>query len=623
MGRTPPPLIHVDKPTLDTDGRTLGLLGSPPNRVKANLIDQTVKWSADLRYGVVHASAPLSWPLVVQTLFGGSWPQGLSLGQGLKAWIMDEIERRMADPDAEKVLSYQEYRSEAPEPYSYQMEAAALLSGVGRGMLFDDPGTGKTLSAILGTLRMRQRFPHLRDQAVLVICPPSVVDQWIEAWEQWTHLSAIAWRGPAKRRRDLLGSADVYVAGYPAIRKDTDVLTDEQYRQMRGGRSRFGPLLEMGAGTLILDEVQMIKNPNAVQSLAARRLAVRSEVLIGLSGTPITHNIGDIWPALNALDPIAWPSKERTVKRYLVTDNNSGYAEKIHGLMPEREPEFRACLVGQTRRVSKQDALPFLPPKVYTVRTVDIPTEYKEAYDSMERDMIALLPNGDELTTMDALAVISRLLQLSCAAATVTYTTTMVLDKKTGEMVEKVHTKVTLTEPSWKIDDLVEAVGERVGQQGLVFTPSAQLIRLAARRLEIEGYRVGMIIGGQKPEERDAVRKAFQAGELDIICATTESGGTGLTLTKASYVAFLQRPWSYGTSTQAEDRAHRMGSEMHESIEIIDIVARGTIDTRIRSVIKQKSEALAELLQDPRVMEQCLGDGWRETHHDEKGEADA
>lgn len=606
-----PPLVHMDQPLVECNRHTLALLGSPPQRVRVNLSDHTVKWTSELEYGVVRAAAPLSWPLVVQTLLGGSWPKGIKLGSELKRWILEEIEGRLPDDAAKLVLDSPEYRPDAPPPRDYQMEAAAMLSGVGRGFLFDDPGTGKTLSSILAVLRLRQRNAHLAGMPVLVVCPPSVVDSWIDAWTEWTTLTAVAWRGPAGRRRNLAGTADVYVTGYTTVRNDATLQTRTS---MGRTTTRVGPLLELGMGCLIMDEIQGIKNPRSVQSVASRRLAAHAHVLIGLSGTPITHNVGDIWPALNALDPIAWPSRERFVKRYLAA-RNEGYAETVEGFIPEREPEYRASLAGQTRRVSKEDVLSSLPPKVYSVRTVDVPQEHKNAYDSMERDMLAMLPNGDELTVMDALAVITRLLQLSCSAAEVEYTTELVPEKINGELtgnqVEKEHVKVTLVEPSWKIDELVEVVAERVGRQGLVFSPSAQLTRLAAARLESEGKRVGMIIGGQKPEERTAVVKAFQAGELDLICATTQSGGTGLTLTAASYVVFLQRPWSYGDSLQAEDRAHRIGSEIHDSIEIIDIVARGTIDTRIRQVIKGKSEALGDLLQDSRIMEQCLGEGWK------------
>jgi hypothetical protein len=52
---------------------------------------------------------------------------------------------------------------------------------------------------------------------------------------------------------------------------------------------------------------------------------------------------------------------------------------------------------------------------------------------------------------------------------------------------------------------------------------------------------------------------------------------------------------------------HRIGSEVHDSIEIVDIVATDTLDSRIRQVLYGKAGQLAELLQDKRIVTQLLG----------------
>jgi SNF2 family DNA or RNA helicase len=58
---------------------------------------------------------------------------------------------------------------------------------------------------------------------------------------------------------------------------------------------------------------------------------------------------------------------------------------------------------------------------------------------------------------------------------------------------------------------------------------------------------------------------------------------------------------------QSEDRLHRIGSEQHESIEICDIVARNTIDSRVRQILKERAGQLSDLVQDPRVVAELLG----------------
>ncbi len=107
--------------------------------------------------------------------------------------------------------------------------------------------------------------------------------------------------------------------------------------------------------------------------------------------------------------------------------------------------------------------------------------------------------------------------------------------------------------------------------------------------------------------KRTAYRKAFQAGELDLIAVTTQAGGVGITLTASDCAVFLQRPWSLVDAIQAEDRLHRIGAEGHESIEIIDIVTEGTVDMRVREKLREKGQALSDLLQDPRIVNELLG----------------
>jgi SNF2 family DNA or RNA helicase len=179
------------------------------------------------------------------------------------------------------------------------------------------------------------------------------------------------------------------------------------------------------------------------------------------------------------------------------------------------------------------------------------------------------------------------------------------LHPETGE--ERRHVHLDLKAPSWKVDALMEVLAERPGQPVVTFSPSRQLVVLAAQAARKAGLQVGLVVGGQRMTERTEVVNAFQRGKLDLLCATTGAGGVGLTLTAAGTVVFLQRPWSIVEALQAEDRCHRIGSEIHNSIEVIDIVAANTIDSRVRAVLREKAGQLADLLQDQRIITELLG----------------
>lgn len=543
-------------------------------------------------------STPLTWAAVIQlqVTFGESFVRH----ERLQAWINAEAARRGAAERAELV-----YEPPAPlRARPYQAIGAALISELGRVLITDEPGTGKTITTILGLVeRAAHTGHHWQDGPVLVVCPASVIDSWVEAWTRWApHVRAVAWRGPKRKQlAESPGQYDVYVTSYETARIDAP-----SAEKGRGKGKR--PLLDLDPSYLVIDECHLIKNPSAARTKALHRLAKCASVpggaVVALSGTPITHHPGDLWATLVALEPHAWPAKERWVKRYCET-LAEGYDETVLGLHPATEPEFRLALLGQHRRVAKADVLTDLPPKVYSVRTVDMPKEWRKAYDDFEAQMLAELPGGDELMVMDVLTKVGMLYTLSSAAADVEITYGPDVDEKTGEPKRHIH--LSLKAPSWKVEALLEILAERPGEPVVAFAQSRQLMMLAGAAAEAAGLRVGYVAGEQTAGARTKAVADFQAGLLDLICVTTGAGGVGITLTAARTCVFLQRPWSLVESIQAEDRCHRIGSEVHDSIEVIDIVAKNTVDSRVRSVLRERAGQLSDLVQDPRIASSLLG----------------
>lgn len=533
---------------------------------------------------------PASWPAAVQlaATFGreGAWQPSPRFTE----WAARQAAARTAGhPDT---LTAPAPAGLTPRPY--QVAGAHLIASTGIALISDEPGTGKSVTTVLG-LRERAVTTWEGVGPIVVVCPASVVDPWVEHFTAWApEWLAVAWRGTPKQRRALAahGRFDVYVTSYETCRTDVS------------GRYKELDLARMKPVSVVIDEHHLIKNHQAARTTAVKRLAKHARNVIALSGTPITHHPADLWATLTCLWPTAWPSRERWVSRYCMSIPDE-YGETILGLNPGTEQEFRLALLGAHRRVAKADVLDQLPPKVYSVRTVEMPEEWRTAYDAFERDMLAALPSGEELTTMSVLSQIGHLFQLAAAAADVEVTEGPDVNEVTGEL--KVHYSLTLKAPSWKVDALLEILDERPGEQVVVFAPSRQLIVLAGQACEKAGYRVGYIVGEQSQKERTTARERFQAGELDVICVTTGAGGVGITLTAARTAVFLQRPWSIVDSIQAEDRLHRIGAEKHDSIDIIDIITKNSIDSRVRAALKEKAGQLSDLVQDKRIVAELLG----------------
>lgn len=526
----------------------------------------------DERIGAV--MYPATWPSLVQ--IEDTFGKALVLRPELEAWKQDTLMTQV-------MALGNKLEAPIPEgftPYPWQVAGACQIGHLGKMMLNDDPGTGKTLTTILG-LRERDLLKGDAFPAVVVV-PASMVDTWVRTFE-WLDEGrvAVAWKGTPKKRQALAGTADVYVTSYETARIDLDYLV------------RLKPR------SVVLDEVHKIKNGQSKASKACRKLASKANVVVALSGTPISHGPHDLWPALNAMDSLSFPSRDRWVNRYCLVERG-WYKDEVLGLDEQTEPEFRRSMAGQMRRVAKEDVLKDLPPKVYTTRYVELPTSQRKAYNDLSKKMIAELPCGDELTVMETLALYTRLAQLASASADVT--TQEDLDKD-GNPVMRLD--VTLKAPSWKVDALLDIMEERPGEPVVCFSPSRQLVNLAGESAKEKGYRVGYVVGGQGAQRQKDV-DAFQAGELDLLCVTTQAGGVGLTLTRSSTAVFLSRPWSYIESSQAEDRLHRIGSS-GSSVEIIDVVASDTIDQYVRETLQSRAEQWSALAEDPRLLLDALG----------------
>lgn len=571
---------------------------------------------------------PATWASVVQLGFTFNPLTGITWAPGprLTEWIVAETVRRTSQPPPLPPDLVPPGLALRP----YQEDGAALIADEGRFLLLDDPGTGKTITTICGT-EARRRAGHAIFPMVIVVPSWEVGDVWDREIRRW----ALAWGEPAyyrgtKRQELLRDRQGVFITTYDTARIDAP--------------DANGPLPRLGAAAVIADEVHLLKNNEAKRSRAIRRISKHADTVIGLSGTPVTRDTGDIYPMLEAMDPRSWPDRKRMVTRYCeLAEDPAGYArDRILGLSRLMEPEFRAVMKRNMRRVAKEDVLPDLPPKIYSVRQPEIPAEWMRAYKQMEQDMLAALPDGGEMSVMDLLTQLTRLSQLASCAADVheeqvldKVTQLPVFDEVTG--LPKMRQVVTLRRPSWKAGSLMRVIAERPGKPIVCFTESRQLAMITGGYCTEARLRTGLIVGegsgcthwdicrdgfcgcgpgGQAASPVTARTRAravedFQAGRLDVIVCTAGAGSLGITLTASGTVAMLQRPFRYDWAVQPEDRVHRIG-QLANHVEIIDVVARGgngekTVDGRRRDVLRDKAGMLAELVQDPRVFRQLLG----------------
>lgn len=593
----------------------------------------------------------LSWQMCLALRY--TFKANLEIGPALKAWADDQYQNTILPAfnlrNAPDAPGY-------PRLFPHQRADVEFLSTAKRAILANGMGSGKTQSAFSTVRRLYEKghsvFP------VLVAAPNSTKGSWKrEVGEVWPGLKVTIIDGTASQRTKQFASAKgsegpcpvhnpqpeeepvaetkpktkkkpaakkpvecscpshVVIVNWESLRSHSRLLPFGSVALKKcvdhGGldknikpascESHPKELNGINFKTVIGDEIHRIKDPSSKMARAFKAATGDAEFRFAMSGTPIASSPEDLFSVLNWLYPEAYPSKSKYLDRFCQTHFNAFGARIVIGIKPEMEQEFFAGLDPFLRRMPKEAILPFLPPIVRQRRTVEMGPKQKKAYEQMRDEMIAEL-DGDVIHTTSPLTKMMRLLQFASAYATTEIID--VYDKKAKKVVQK--TVVKLADPSSKIDAFMDDIEDFGKESVIVFAQSKQLVNLLSARMTKHKIAHGLITGDQDTKERDKHMQRFQDGEIQFILCTIGAGGTGITLTKGSIMAFLGRDWSMIGNLQAEARGHRIGSQIHEKVYIIDYVTEGTVEEAVFEAIEHKTNNLEFILRDKELMKKVV-----------------
>lgn len=549
---------------------------------------------------------PVSWGgcLALRSTFRND----LVVGDKLTAWAINERAIRI-DP-ANAVRELLDTTGDA-DLMGHQRAGVAFLSVAKRALLADEPGTGKTATAIRTLKELERRgenpFP------ALIVCPNTLKTNWKREFEKWwPDVDVQVISGTATQRRKqfdrYLKAAEgdakpqVFVVNYESLRSHSRLApyggtaltkcvehggVDESISAVRC-EVHLRELNHIDFRTVIADEIHRAKDPKSKQTRALWAASGDAEYRIAMTGTPIAHNVVDMWSILHWLDEKEWPTRSKWIDRSVDTMLNGFGGMYILGLKATMRDEFFAAVAPRFRRTLKAAVLTHLPPILHEERTVEMGVKQKKAYNQMAEKMIAELSDGSILTAPSPLTQMSRLLQFSVASAEID------VDPTTGEE------HVRLTEPSATLDALMNDIenGDFGDDSIAISSASKQLINLISAKMNSKGILHGMITGDVSPDVRQKSIDEFQEGKIKYILYTVQAGGVGVTLTKARRLIRVLRPWSLIDDKQSNDRVHRIGSEQHDSIIITDYIVEGTVQQRVQNVLDGKDEQAESVMND-------------------------
>lgn len=465
------------------------------------------------------------------------------------------------------------------KPFPHQLDGVRFGLNKKRFLLCDDQGLGKTKQIIdlVGCLEKTENI-----NKVLIICGVnSLKYNWQSEIE--THSDEKGWvLGTRYRKRtgkayegtnkdkldDLNNLPDCryLITNIETLRAMAEKVSKTKYKFPIA--EKLKELCDKGIISMIaFDECHKSKEPTSLQSRAM--INVQAKYMVAMSGTPLMNKPLDLY------FPLHWLGYEQhsfyQFKQHYCTLGGWGGSEIVGYKNLE---EIRALMSEVMLRRLKTEVLD-LPEKIRKIEYVDMTPKqaqiYKEVYSGVMSELQQIKFANNPLSMM---------IRLRQATGW------------TGILSDTVQ-------ESAKMDRMLQLVEEITssGQKVIIFSNWESMTSIAKQKLST--YNPAYITGGIKTDDRMNEVTRFQTDEnCKIIIGTIGAMGTGLTLTAAQNVIFLDSPWNMALKAQAEDRAHRIGTQ--GTVNVITLVCKNTIDERIEELVEKKGH-MAEALVDGKI----------------------
>ena len=440
----------------------------------------------------------------------------------------------------------QRYRSDLHE---YQRKGVEFIMERKRCALFLSMGLGKTTTTLTAVSDLKDGFAIGK---VLVIAPLRVANSvWLQEtriWEHLRHLKVSICTGTERNRIAALArEADIYVIN----RENVAWLV-----QTHGAKWPFD--------CVVIDEASSFKSSSSQRFKALKKVLPYTEYMILLTGTPSPNGLLDIWSQIYLIDFGERLGRTMTAykQRFFESDYmgykfapREGSADKIHNLLKPIAMSMKA-----------EDYLE-LPDRIDIVERVELPPKTLSEYRTFEKDLLAELPEGEEVEAVSAAVLANKLLQW-CNGALYT-------DDK-GNWAELHNAKV---------DALTDLVEQNEGENILVaYNYKTDLARL------LKAFPKARVLDKDPQTVLD-----WNSGKIPLLLAHPASAGHGLNLQQGgSMIVWFGLNWSLELYQQFNARLHRQGQE--KPVRIIHIVAADCIDERVMSVLADKDAQQSKLL---------------------------
>lgn len=432
-------------------------------------------------------------------------------------------------------------------PHKYQEYSIEFIKNNPLCALFLDCGLGNTSITLFAILDMLKVGLINR---VLVIAPLRVTNVWVQERDKWDELANLRISkvvGSAKEREQALSiAADIYVIG----RDNLDWLVSKYYFDF---------------DMVVIDELSSFKSYKSKRFKALNKVRHRVSRIVGLTGTPASNSLLDLWAEFRLLDGGARLGKYITEYRdkYFLPDKRN--AQVIFSYKPREfaEPCIYKKIEDITISMKAKDYLK-LPDLVENNIVVEMEKQEKKVYDELRKEMVAKV-GEEEIDALNPAVLCGKLAQLSNGA----------IYKEDGGYQEFHDKKLNA------LEDLIEAQN---GKPALV-----------AYWFKHDLERIMQRFPNAKVINSNEDINAWNRGEIEIGLIQPQSVGMGVNLQEGgSVLIYYSLMWSLELFQQTNARLYRQNQK--DTVVIHYIITKGTIDEDILKALRRKDKTQSALI---------------------------
>ena len=468
--------------------------------------------------------------------------------------LFDDISITTLQNDEKKNIKYDltQYKT---RPFPYQEDGIQFGLNHDSWLLLDPPGLGKTLQPIYiaQELKLRYGIEHC-----LIICGINTLKtNWKNEIEKHSDLSCrILGQRTTRRGR-------VVVDGIPERIKQLQEPIDEFFVITNIETLRDDTIIKLlrknsknKFDMVVVDEIHTTKNPTSAQGKNLLKLN-GARFKIGATGTLLMNNPLDMYV------PLKWIGADRSTYtnfKYYYCRYGGIFGNELVGF--KNIDTLKSQLDKYSLRRSK-DILS-LPPKTIINEYVDMNTSQMNFYDNIKDGIISQVDKV-KMSTANLLAMIARLRQATVLPSMLT--------------TEPIQSSKII-----RAVDLAEQILNG-GDKVVIFSTFKQPVYELYNHLE----KFGAVIGTGDSKDADIENAIYNFQNNDnvrVFLGTWSKCGTGITLTQARYMIFLDTPWTNSAYEQAQDRIYRIGTS--KPVFIYNLIANESIDERVLEIITDK-----------------------------------